>query len=117
MTAVADPPTTAFELPPGYYRDRWYGTSALMTLPWPADLADLPPSLAPGLIAWAEWRTYEQTGIPGLINPNTGERWSFTPGQRRFLHQWYSYEIGADGEADWIWRRGVMRRAKFGART
>lgn len=113
MTITADPPAPAeIELPPGYYVDRWYGTRAWMTLPWPEDIADLPPSLGPGLINWAEWRTYEQTGVPGLINPNTGERWAYTPGQRRFLHMWYAYEVDDQGDADWIYRRGVKRGAK-----
>lgn len=97
------------ELPPGYYLDRWNGTGAWCTLPWPEDLDDLPPSIGPQLIAWAEWRTYEQTGEPGLVHHLTGEPWQFTPGQRRFLHLWYAYnpETGR-----WLYRRGVKRGAK-----
>jgi hypothetical protein len=112
VTAVAEPDTPPLELPAGYYIDRWYGTRAWMTLPWPEDIADLPPSLGPQIINWAEWRTYEQTGIPGLIHPLTGERWQFTPGQRRFFHQWYSYRLDPEAGARWIWRRGVFRGAK-----
>lgn len=97
------------ELPPGYYLDRWNGTGAWCTLPWPEDLDDLPPSIGPQVIAWAEWRTYEQTGEPGLVHHLTGEPWQFTPGQRRFLHLWYAYnpETGR-----WLYRRGVKRGAK-----
>lgn len=112
MTDVLVPSLDDIELPPGYYRDRWYGTSALMTLPWPERLSDLPLSIGPALIGWAEWRTYEETGIPGLIHPITGARWEFTPGQRRFLHQWYSYRLDDEVGARWIWRRGVKRGAK-----
>ncbi len=109
MTDLAVPETPAFDLPPGYYFDRWYGTRALMTLPWPERLEDLPPSLGPALIAWAEWRTYDVTGVPGLIHPITGDRWRYTPGQRRFLHQWYAYDPVT---GRWLFRRGVKRGAK-----
>jgi hypothetical protein len=112
VTDLLAQPVDDIEIPPGYYRDRWYGTSALMSLPWPDDVADLPPSLAPALINWAEWRTYEQTGIPGLIHPITGERWQYTPGQRRFLHQWYSWRLDDEVGARWLWRRGAKRGAK-----
>ena len=97
------------ELPPGYYIDRWRGTGAWCTLPWPERLEDLPPSIGPQVIAWAEWRSYEVTGEPGLIHHLTGEPWQFTPGQRRFLHLWYAYnpETGR-----WLYRRGVKRGAK-----
>lgn len=101
--------TADLELPPGYYLDRWNGTGAWCTLPWPENLDDLPPSIGPQVIAWAEWRTYEQTGEPGLVHHLTGEPWQFTPGQRRFLHLWYAYnpETGR-----WLYRRGVKRGAK-----
>jgi hypothetical protein len=78
-------------------------------LPWPEDPKDLPPSIGPLVIAWAEWRTYEETGEPGLINHLTGEPWSFTPGQRRFVYLWYAYDP-ATGR--WLFRRGVKRGAK-----
>jgi len=104
VTSTAD-----LDLPPGYYRDRWRGTGAWCTLPWPDDLSELPPSIGPQVIAWAEWRTYEQTGQPGLIHHLTGEPWAFTPGQRRFLHLWYAYDPET---GRWTWRRGVRRGAK-----
>lgn len=101
--------TSTAELPAGYYLDRWSGTGAWCTLPWPEDLADLPPSLGPQIIAWAEWRSYDQTGEPGLTHYLTGEPWQFTPGQRRWLHLWYAYDP-ATGR--WLYRSGVKRGAK-----
>lgn len=109
MTTIASFTADDLELPPGYYVDRWYGTRAWCTLPWPEDLADLPPSIGPQIIGWAEWRTYDLTGEPGLIHHLTGEPWEFTPGQRRFLHLWYAYNP-ATGR--WLYRRGVRRGAK-----
>jgi hypothetical protein len=106
VTSTAD---QYFELLPGYYLDKWNGTGAWCTLPWPDDLADLPPSIGPQVIAWAEWRSYEQTGEPGLIHYLTGEPWQFTPGQRRFLHLWYAYDPST---GRWLWRRAVKRGAK-----
>ncbi len=99
--------STDVDLPPGYYLDVWNDTGAWCSLPWP-DLAVLPPSLGPQVIAWAEWRTYELTGEPGLVHHLTGEQWRYTPGQRRFLHLWYAYS--ATGR--WLYRRGVKRGAK-----
>lgn len=104
MTTTAD-----VELPPGYYLDPWRGTGAWCSLPWPTDPDDLPPSIGPQVIAWAEWRTYEQTGEPGLIHHLTGERWEFTPGQRRFFYLWYAYDPST---GRWVYRRGVKRGAK-----
>lgn len=109
MTDLVAPARAEVELPPGYYVDRWYGTRAVMTLPWPAALTGLPPSLGPAIIAWAEWRDYERTGVPGLVHPILGGRWSFTPGQRRFLHMWYAYDPDT---GQWLYRRGVKRGAK-----
>ena len=97
------------ELPPGYYLDRWRGTGAWCTLPWPEDPDDLPPSIGPQVIAWAEWRTYDETGEPGLVNHQTGERWRYTPGQRRFVYLWYAYDPQT---GRWLYRRGVKRGAK-----
>jgi len=105
VTSTAD----QLELPPGYYLDRWCGTGAWCTLPWPERLEDLPPSIGPQIIAWAEWRSYELTGEPGLIHYQTGEEWRFTPGQRRFLHLWYAYDPKT---GRWLYRRGVKRGAK-----
>src|SRR4051812_19549309 len=97
------------DLPAGYYLDRWNDTGAWCTLPWPQDLADLPPSLGPQIIAWAEWRSYGQTGEPGLTHYLTGEPWQFTPGQRRWLHLWYAYDPET---GRWLYRSGVKRGAK-----
>ncbi|MEU8264925.1 hypothetical protein AB0C02_30465 [Micromonospora sp. NPDC048999] len=107
MTSTAD--LGALELPPGYYLDRWNGTGAWCTLPWPARLEDLPASIGPQIIAWAEWRSYDDTGEPGLIHHLTGEQWQFTPGQRRFIHLWYAYDPKT---GRWLYRRGVKRGAK-----
>ncbi|MEU5950337.1 hypothetical protein ABZ793_33005 [Micromonospora sp. NPDC047465] len=97
------------ELPPGYYLDRWNGTGAWCSLPWPERLEDLPPSLGPQIISWAEWRSYDETGEPGLIHHLSGDEWQFTPGQRRFLHLWYAYDPET---GRWLYRRGVKRGAK-----
>ncbi|MEV2236689.1 hypothetical protein [Micromonospora sp. NPDC049891] len=105
---LPDVPVSA-ELPAGYYVDRWNGTRAWCSLPWPRDLSDLPPSIGPQVIGWAEWRTYEQTGEPGLIHYLTGKPWQFTPGQRRFLHLWYAFDPET---GRWLYRRGVKRGAK-----
>lgn len=105
MTTTANSTAADVELPPGYYVDRWRGTRAWCTLPWPERLEDLPPSIGPQVIAWAEWRTDE----PGLTHYLTGEPWRFTPGQRRFLHLWYSYDPET---GRWLYRSGVKRGAK-----
>lgn len=85
------------ELPPGYYLDQASG--AWLTLPWPANHEDLPPSLGPAVIRWCHtW----------LVHHLSGEPWRFTPGQARFLHQWYA--VRPDGR--WLYRSGVKRGAK-----
>lgn len=93
------------DLPPGYYvgpHDAW------CSIPWPTNpderqaLAE--SSLGPGIIAWAEGRT----DVPGLINPQTGDNWSFTAGQKRFLILWYA--LTPHGR--WKYRSGVKRGAK-----
>lgn len=85
------------ELPPGYYLDP--ATGAWLTLPWPDDLAELPPSLGPDVIRWCErW----------LVHHLTGEQWVFTLGQKKFLHLWYA--VRPDGR--WLYRSGVKRGAK-----
>lgn len=86
----------------GYYVDPL--TGAWKTLPWPTDLADLPMSLGPAIIAWAEGRTDE----PGLTDYLTGRDWRFTNGQRKFIHLWYAY----DERGRWLYRSGVKRGAK-----
>lgn len=94
------------ELLPGYYRDR--GTGAWCSLPWPAErdekLLLASSSIGPQVIRWAQWETDE----PGLVNPHTGEHWTFTPGQQRFLIMWYAF----NDEGRFIYRRGVKRGAK-----
>lgn len=91
--------------------DPWYGTRAWVSLPWPdapAVKAELiANSIGPQIIDWAEWRSYEETGEPGLIHHLTGERWEFTAGQKRFLILWYAHSNGR-----WRYRRGVKRGAK-----
>lgn len=93
---------------PGYRRDPWYGTTALVTLPYPTASAEkaalLASSIGPQVIDWAEGRTDE----PGLTDYQTGEPWRFTPGQKRFLILWYSYTAAGR----WVYRRGAKRGAK-----
>ena len=103
-SSTADAPV---ELPPGYYR--CLDTGAWLTLPWPGDpalpwghpdrLSLLPPSLGPAVVAWCESH---------LVNASTGQRWRFTPAQRRWLHLWYA--LRPDGR--WLYRSGCMRRSK-----
>lgn len=97
------------EMLPGYRVDPWYGTKAWVTLPWPDDpdaKAELiRNSLGPGVIDWAEGRG----DGPGLINPQTGEQWRYTAGQKRFLILWYAYD---PENGRYRYRRGVKRGAK-----
>ena len=79
-----------------------------MTLPWPDDVSLLPPSIGPEVIAWAEGRREDEHG-PGLIHHLTGEPWSYTRGQRRFLHLWYAYDPLT---GRWLYRSGLKRGAK-----
>lgn len=110
LTAVSDTPV---DILPGYRRDPWYGTQALVSLPWPDDPDEkarlLENSIGPQVIDWAEWRSYEQTGEPGLIHYLTGKKWEFTPGQKRFFICWYAFDPET---GRWIYRRGVKRGAK-----
>ena len=89
------------ELLPGYYVDDSL-SGAFCTLPWPG-IDDLPESIGPQLIRWAEGRTDE----PGLTHYLTGEPWRFTVGQRKFLHLWYAHENGR-----FVYRSAVKRGAK-----
>lgn len=93
---------------PGYRRDPWYGTTALVSLPYPtepaAKAALLASSIGPQIIDWAEGRTDE----PGLTDYQTGLAWRFTPGQKRFLILWYSFTPAGR----WHYRRGAKRGAK-----
>jgi len=100
------------ELLPGYYLDRWKGTGAWCTLPWPTDAVDraalLRRSIGPLLIKWAHGELVDSHG-PGLIHPITGQPWRFTPGQQRYMIRWYEYDPET---GRWVWRRGVKRGAK-----
>jgi len=105
------------QAPPGYWTD--LRTGAWCTIPWPTDpgerqrIAD--SSLGPLIIRWAENRLtpeeFEEFG-PGLVHPDTGADWRFTPGQKRFLILWYWHQLDANGEARYVYRRGVKRGAK-----
>jgi hypothetical protein len=110
LTATSD---DAAELLPGYYIDPWNDTGAWCTLPWPLDMEAklrlLENSIGPQIIDWAEWRTYEETGEPGLIHHLTGERWRFTDGQKRFIILWYAYDPET---GRWLYRNGIKRGAK-----
>lgn len=100
---------TDVEILPGYRRDPWYGTTALVSLPWPADPEEkerlIANSLGPGVIDWAEGRG----DGPGLINYQTGDQWEYTPGQKRFLILWYAYDPRT---GRFVYRRGAKRGAK-----
>lgn len=86
----------ATELLPGYYRG---DDGAWLTLPWPSDYRELPPSLGPQVIEWCEnW----------LVHHITGEPWQFTRGQRRFIHMWYALTPAGR----WLYTSGVKRGAK-----
>lgn len=97
------------EMLPGYRVDPWFGTTAWVTLPWPADPEAkrllVTNSLGPGVIDWAEGRG----DGPGLIDPQTGGQWSYTVGQKRFLILWYAYDPQT---GRFSYRRGVKRGAK-----
>lgn len=94
MTITA--PVSA-EVLPGYYIEP--STGAWLTLPWPADLAALPRSIGPQVIAWCE---------SNLHHHLTGKPWRFTTSQMRFLILWYA--VRSDGR--WLYRSGVKRGAK-----
>ncbi len=91
---------------PGYRVDPL--TGAFVTVPWPAEpdakSAIVRSSLGPDLIDWAEWRTDE----PGLTDYLTGRPWRFTPGQKKFILLWYSF----DEHGRFVYRSGVKRGAK-----
>lgn len=81
---------------PGYYVGP---DGAWLTLPWPKDLSELPKSLGPGVIHWAETH---------LVHHLTGKPWRYTIGQKKFLHLWYA----VDEDGRWLWTSGVKRGAK-----
>lgn len=94
---------------PGYRVDPWFGTSAWVTLPWPSNQREkdllIANSIGPGVIDWAEGRG----DGPGLIDPQTGGPWRYTPGQKRFIILWYAYDPET---GRFTWRRGAKRGAK-----
>lgn len=98
--------TATSDLPPGYWVHPT--TGAWCTIPWPTNPDDrqalAASSLGPWIIEWSEWRTDE----PGLTDYMTGERWRWTPGQKRFLILWYA--VTPAGR--WMFRSGVKRGAK-----
>ena len=96
-TQAEAPAPAVAELLPGYRADPVSG--AWLTLPWPDRLEDLPPSLGPQIIRWAEEK---------LVHPLTGAPWRYTPSQRRFVHLWFA--VRPDGR--WLYRSGVKRGAK-----
>ena len=100
------------EILPGYFIDPWYGTGAWCSLPYPREQADkdwlIRNSIGPQVIAWAEGHR-EDTDGPGLIHYLTGEAWRYTPGQKRFLILWYSFD---PGNGRWVYRSGLKRGAK-----
>ena len=108
IAGLMAPPRDELVLP-GYRRDPWYGTRALVSLPWPTDQAEkdrlITYSLGPGMIDWAEGRG----DGPGLTDYQTGGQWQYTPGQKRFIILWYAYDP-ATGR--FIYRRGAKRGAK-----
>lgn len=99
MTVTAEPDTRLADTAPpaGYWVDTECG--AWRSLPWPDDVAELPPSLGWGMIAWAE---------SFLVHHLTGAPWRYTKAQKRFIVLWYA----VDSDGRWLYRRGVMRRAK-----
>jgi hypothetical protein len=98
---------TTEELLPGYYLDE--ETGAWLTLPWPEDLAELPPSLGPEVIDWCEGNHPDNPW--GLTHHLTGETWQFTRSQRRFIHLWYALDPESD-RPRWLYRSGARRGAK-----
>lgn len=115
MSAISEAPAglldveeQPLELLPGYRVDET-AFGALVTLPWPEDpdekWALAQNSLGPDVIDWAEGRTEE----PGLTHYLTGEQWTFTAGQKRFLIMWYAYDPRT---GRYLYRSGVKRGAK-----
>ena len=97
---------------PGYWIDE--PTGAWMTLPWPSDPdarhALAMTSLGPEIIKWSEGRA--DTGEPGLTDYTTGAPWQWTPGQKRWLIMWYA----VDRTGRFVYRSGIVRRAKGGGK-
>jgi len=91
------------DLLPGYFIEP--ATGAWLTLKWPTNPLELPPSLGPAVIAALEARLIHhlETDPDGDPMP-----WRFHPSQRRFLWLWYA--VRPDGR--WLYRSGVKRGAK-----
>lgn len=85
------------EPPAGYWVD--WSCGAWRSLPWPTDLALIPPTLGWAAIEWAE---------NNLIHHLTGRPWRFTKAQKRFLVLWHA----VDNDGEHLYRRGVVRRSK-----
>lgn len=106
MTLTATAPDLIL---PGYRVDPWYGTRALVSLPYPTDSDEkarlIAHSIGPAYIDWAEGRTDE----PGLTDYHSGEPWRYTAGQKRFLILWYAFDPET---GRWTYRRGAKRGAK-----
>lgn len=85
---------SALEVLPGYYVEQ--STGAWLTCPRP----EVPPmTLGWQVIDWAELN---------LVHPLTGDPWTFTKSQERFLALWYA----VDARGRWLYRSGVKRGAK-----
>jgi hypothetical protein len=97
---TTDPASADVELPPGYHVEPT--TGAWLSLPWTPASPNV-PSLLPGILRWIAG-----DGEPRIVHHLTGEPWSFTRDQLRFLHNWYG--VRPDGR--WLWRSGVFRRSK-----
>lgn len=102
------------ELPPGYFPDPWFGTSAWCSLPYPLvqDQKDalIAHSIGPQVIRWAEsGPDGDGPDGPGLIHYLTGEPWRFTDGQKRFWILWYAFDPLT---GRWVYRSGLKRGAK-----
>lgn len=105
MSSTAEPA----ELLPGYHVDE--ATGAWITLNWPKDPLDLPPSLGPQLIRALEG-TDDYPGLIDYLAPDESP-WRFTVTQRRWLYLWYAVMPTEDSNgARWLFRSGVKRGSK-----
>lgn len=91
------------DLLPGYHIEP--ETGAWLTIRWPTNPLELPPSLGPAVIHALESRLIHHLDTDPDGNPL---RWRFHPSQRRFLWLWYA--VRPDGR--WLYRSGVKRGAK-----
>ncbi|MFD9893332.1 hypothetical protein ACFWY9_28640 [Amycolatopsis sp. NPDC059027] len=84
-------------VPAGYYRNP--DTGGLETIPWPADLSELPPTLGFQIIDWAESK---------LIHHLDGTPWRYTTLQKKEIV--LAFAVTETG--DWLYRRVITRLAK-----